>query len=132
MGIGRADFPLRRWLLWRRAVGVVVAYALVLQSLLFGLAAVGDLAGQGAPGFELCLNGAQDGAPSPTGVPGHHDDSHCVFCSVAHHCLGGPPQSAFHRLRIEIAAIWSPVDDWRPPTFDRHSNVQARGPPLGA
>jgi hypothetical protein len=133
MGIAQDDLHTRKRRLWRRAVSAVAAYALVLQSLIFGLAAVGDLAGQGALGFELCLNGSQDGAPSPAGAPGHHDDNHCVFCSVgAHHCLGSPPQSAFHRLRIEVAAIWSPVDNWRPQTFDQHSNVQARGPPLGA
>ncbi|HEY6258421.1 MAG TPA: DUF2946 domain-containing protein [Xanthobacteraceae bacterium] len=121
---------------WRRAVGVVAIYALIFQSLFFGLAAVpvavGALDDQGLPVFELCLNGSQDGPPSPADLPGHHDDNHCVFCSLnTHHCLGSPPPSAFDRLYLDVATAWLPAEDWRLPAFHEHSNAQARGPPLG-
>src|ERR1700730_4879359 len=89
--------------LWRRLTGVVVIYALVLQSLFFGLVAAPAsalAAGDGGfPAFELCQHGP-DGAPlAPADVPGHHGDAHCIFCFAGSpHYLGpGPLPSSLSR-----------------------------------
>jgi hypothetical protein len=136
MGIGVAKRGSAAGGLWRRLTCIAVAYVLVIQTIFIafvGAQSTASAADEGAPIFELCLNEPHDGPPSPVDVPGHQGYTHCVFCfASAFQSLAAPPQSAFHRLRIEIAAIWSPVDDWRPPTFDQRSKVQARGPPLGA
>jgi hypothetical protein len=125
--------------LWRRLTGIAVIYALVLQSLVFGLIAapVSALAAgdDGLPVFELCQHGP-DGAPlAPADMPGHHGDAHCIFCFAGtHHYLGqGPlPSSLSGQADLKSASLrWSP-DNRRVSLLSRYSIARPRGPPLSA
>src|SRR3984957_1746735 len=123
--------------LWRRVPGVVVIYALVLQSLFFGFAAAPTLAlasvDGGFPVFELCQHGP-DGAPiSPADLPGHHSDTHCIFCFAGtNHCLGQGPLPSFPSWHVELQAAdaWWPADNRRVFTLSKYSIARPRGPPL--
>jgi hypothetical protein len=124
--------------LWRRLTGMVVIYALVLQSLLFGLVAAPASAlasGDGFPAFELCQHGP-DGAPlAPADMPGHHGDAHCIFCFAGTpHLLGpGPqPSSLFGQTDLKSASLWWPADNRRVSILARYSIARPRGPPLSA
>jgi hypothetical protein len=135
MGIGRHHLRPGPWRLWRRAVGVVLIYALILQSVFLGFAGIAASAStdDGLPAFELCLNGHQDGPLSPAELPGHHGNTHCIFCFAGTHYAPGPPlPSSFQRVDLEIGNAWWPVDSWRLSDFYEYSRFQPRGPPLGA
>jgi hypothetical protein len=125
--------------LWRWLTGIVVIYALILQSLLYGLVAapVPALASSdgGFPAFELCQHGP-DGAPlAPADMPGHHGDAHCIFCfaGTAHYLGPGPlPSSQFGRADPKSASLWWPADNRRISILARYSIARPRGPPLSA
>jgi hypothetical protein len=123
---------------WRRLTGVVVIYALVLQSLFFGFVAgpTSALASvDGSPAFELCQH-RPDGAPvSPADLPGHHGDAHCIFCFAgANHFLGqgALPPSASQQVALKAATVWWPADNRRVSILSRYSIARPRGPPLSA
>jgi hypothetical protein len=135
MGIGWGHLGSGSRRLWRRTVGIVVIYAVVLQSVFLGFAGVPASAStDGAlPGFELCLNGHQDGPLSPADLPGHHGNTHCIFCFAGTHFASGPPPlTFFQRIDLEIGNAWWPLDNWRLSDFYEYSRFQPRGPPLGA
>ena len=125
--------------LWRRLTGIVVIYALVMQSLFFGLVAAPAFAlasgGDGFPAFELCQHGP-DGAPvAPADLPGHHGDAHCIFCFAGiHHYLGqGPvPSSLLGQADLKSASLRWPADNRRVSILSRYSIARPRGPPFSA
>jgi hypothetical protein len=125
--------------LWRRLTGVVVIYALVLQSLFFGIVAAPASAlasvDDGFPAFELCQHGP-DGAPVvPVDLPGHHGNTHCIFCfSGTQHYLGqGPlPLSHFGQVDLKFASSWWPTDNRRVSILSKYTIARPRGPPLSA
>jgi hypothetical protein len=122
----------RRW--WRRAIGVVVIYAVVLQTVFLGFAGVAASAStnEGWPAFELCLSGHQDAPLSPADLPGHHGNTHCIFCFAGTHFAPGPPASfSIQRVNLEIGNVRWPVADWRLSAFFEYSSAQPRGPPFG-
>jgi hypothetical protein len=135
MDIARSHFG-RGWArVWRRLVGVVVIYAVVLQSVFLGFAGIAASAStdEGLPAFELCLNGHQGGPLSPADLPGHHGNTHCIFCFTGtHHASGPPPPFSFQRINLELGNAWWTVDDWRLSDFYEYSRSQPRGPPLDA
>jgi hypothetical protein len=134
MGIDRGGLNPGWRRIWQRAIGVVVIYALVLQSVFLGLAGVAASvsADEGLPAFELCLNGNQDGPLSPAGLPGHHDNTHCILCFAETYCPPGLPPSSVERVNLEIEnALW-PVSSWHLSAFFEYSSAQPRGPPFGA
>jgi len=137
MGIDRLQSGSAQRRLWRRLTGIVVVYALILQSLFFGFAAAPTAAlasVDGFPAFELCLHGS-DGAPvSPTDLPGHHDDTHCIFCFIGTHYLAhGPlPLPVFRHVELKAAIAWWPADNRRASILSKYSIARPRGPPLSA
>jgi hypothetical protein len=132
MGIQRDRLSPGSACFWRRAVGAVLIYAVVIQSLFLGLAGVAASAstGDGLPAFELCLNGHQDSPLSPAAPPG---STHCIFCFAGTHFASGPPPLvSFQRINLEVGDAWWPLDNWRLPDFYEYSSAQPRGPPLDA
>jgi hypothetical protein len=123
----------------RRLTGAVVIYALVLQSLLFGFvaapAAAPSSVGDSLGAFELCLHNP-DGTPvSPADLPGHHGNTHCVFCfTAAHHGLGPVPLSLspFRQVDLKAGNAWWPADNRRVSILSKYSIARPRGPPLSA
>jgi hypothetical protein len=116
----------------------VVIYALVLQSLFFGFVAAPTNAlatVDGFPAFELCQHGP-DGAPvSPADLPGHHGDTHCIFCFAGtSHCLGPAPLPLAFGRQVDPQAetAWWPVDIRRVSVLSKYSIARPRGPPLSA
>jgi hypothetical protein len=125
--------------LWRRLTGIVVIYALILQSLLFGFAAAPAsalaFADDGLPAFELCQHGPQGAPVSPGDLPGHHGDTHCIFCFAgANNCLGQAPLplSPSWQVAVTAANAWWPLDDRRVFLPSRYSIARPRGPPPSA
>jgi hypothetical protein len=121
--------------LWRPLLGVVVAYAVAVQSLLIALGgfSLPAHASEGAPAIELCLHDA-DGAPLlPPGKADHSGCTHCVFCFAgSHHAVIGAPSAAYHRAYVEIVnAPWM-AHRQRLPRLPAYAIANPRGPPLGA
>jgi hypothetical protein len=125
--------------LWRRLTSIVAIYALVLQSLIFGFAAAPAAAlasvDGGSPAFELCVHGT-DGAPvSPADLPGHHGNTHCIFCFAGgnQYLAQGPlPLSPSWQIDLQAGnALW-PADHRRVSILARYSIARPRGPPLSA
>ena len=138
MGIARPQSSYIQRGLWRRLTGVVVIYALVLQSLFFGFVAAPTLAlasVDGFPAFELCQHGP-DGAPvSPADLPGHHGDTHCIFCFAGtNHYLGSAPLSLALGRQVDPQSetAWWPAYNRRVSILSKYSIARPRGPPLGA
>jgi hypothetical protein len=132
----QAGSPPRR--LWRRLAGIVVIYALVLQSLFFGFVAAPTLAlasVDGFPAFELCQHGP-DGAPvSPADLPGHHGDTHCIFCFAGTNHYLGPaplPLALGRQVDPQSETAWWPVNNRRVSVLSKYSIARPRGPPLSA
>ena len=118
--------------LWRRFTAGIAIYALILQGILVGLA--GPYSTMAAPGHELCLSGADDGAIAPGDQPSQHDGkTHCPLCVA-----GGPPIVAPTRAAIPGFAFtdagnaaWL-ADDQNEATSLRTSGYRSRAPPIVA
>jgi hypothetical protein len=99
---------------WRRAVGVIVAYALFLHTLLAGLNVAHALAAAD-PAFlwspSLCITGqsADDTIPGETDTPSSHV-VHCVLCAV------GPGLAGVGSTAVELPRIAGAV--FHPTIFD--------------
>jgi hypothetical protein len=122
----------------RGVIGIVVSYAVAIQSLLVGFAGILQPASadESFSAFELChgLNGAQSAPGAPNGVPGHVGGNHCIFCYAGSHLAAGapPPPRLYHRLDVEIRTV-----DWTSNTLrlsfsHNYSIAQPRGPPPSA
>ena len=92
--------------LWRPFLGVVVAYAIAIQSLLIVLGGFAPAAqiDSAVTGLELCHQDAQ----APVEVPAKNPDpgcAHCILCFAgAHHAVISTAPAVFHRVNV---AIWS-------------------------
>jgi hypothetical protein len=119
----------------RPLLGVVVAYAVAAQSLLFVLGgfSLPAQANEGAAAFELCLHDGQAAPELPAGNPAHSGCTHCIFCFAGSHpALIGAPPVVFQRVYAGIVeAPWAP-DKHALPHFPAHSIASPRGPPLRA
>lgn len=116
---------------WRPLVGVAVAYAVAVQSLLvalggFSLPAHAD---QTTAAFELCLH--DQAAPAlPAGNPGKSGCTHCIFCFAgSHHALVGSPPVLFHRLVLAFIEPQWAGDVHALPRASAYSIASPRGPP---
>jgi hypothetical protein len=128
-GVFRLGVKSERFL--RPLIGVVVAYAVAVQSLLI---AVGGFslpthASEGAPTIELCLHGA-DGAPLlPAGNPDHSACTHCIFCFAGlHHAVIKASPAVFHRVAVTIVVPLTADTHGLPPS-PPYSIGSPRGPP---
>jgi hypothetical protein len=118
----------------RALIGVIVAYAVAAQGLLFAIGAIAPVAQthDGAPGFELCLHDSQDApAQFPASNPDASGCTHCLFCFAgAHQVLVGAAPAAFHRVDTSaVETLWLPERS-RQPLTPAHSIANPRDPPL--
>jgi len=118
--------------LWRPFLGVVVAYAIAIQSLLTVLGGFAPAAqiDSAVIGLELCHQDAQ----APVEVPAKNPDpgcAHCILCFAgAHHAVISTASAVFHRVNVAIMVV-----SWLGETFDlrwltRYAIASPRGPPL--
>ena len=121
--------------LWRPLIGVTVAYAVAMQTLLvvlagFTLAAQAD---PGAPVFALCHYVTEDVPASPSGNPAEQGCSHCIFCFAgAHHAVIPSPPVLFQRVNIEIVDALPSAGSRIISLRSAYSIASPRGPPLPA
>jgi hypothetical protein len=117
--------------LGRRLIGCIVAYALVVQGVLFALsgARIDAAALVGAPQIvELCLH---NGASSDESDGQVGDKAHCSFClAAAQQSLTSPVpgQAVFVR---QVSLMRWPHFHLRVAPFTKDISHQPRGPPLG-
>src|SRR5580693_1281577 len=120
--------------LWRPFLGVVVAYAIAIQSLLIVLGGFAPAAqiDSAVTGLELCHQDAQ----APVEVPAKNPDpgcAHCIFCFAgAHHAVISTAPAVFHRVNFAMVLVpWlGDLSSLTRPT--RHTIASPRGPPLSA
>ena len=117
---------------WRRLVGWLAAYLLVLH-VAFAGAATGHFfaqANDAAYGAAFCLNGA-DGSSSPADVPAHssHGKVHCVLCAGGG-SLALSSADVFAAPQLTLASALIPASEQAPRQSRRHSPHQSRAPPL--
>jgi hypothetical protein len=132
-GIFKRDATSGRLL--RALIGIVVAYAVAAQSLLFALGgfSLAAHAAQSAPSLELCLHDSQGEPELPTSNPEHTGCTHCIFCFAgSHHAAIGAPPLVCHRVYVEGVQAPSVGVDERLPHLPAYSIANPRGPPLGA
>jgi hypothetical protein len=118
--------------LWRRLVSWVAVYALVLQSILVGMAGVRAAAApDGIAGFELCQH-SPDGGGTDTGIPGPHSLDHCKFCLSIAHAVAPAPR-ALPRVTFRVVlTLAQPAHDSDIPAPPALFYEPPRGPPIAA
>ena len=120
--------------LWRPFLGVVVAYAIAIQSLLIVLGGFAPAAqiDTAVTGLELCHQDAQ----APVEVPAKNPDpgcAHCIFCFAgAQHAVISTASTVFHRVNVAMVVV-----AWLGGTpglkrLTRYTIASPRGPPLSA
>jgi hypothetical protein len=117
---------------WRPLLGLLVAYAVAIQSL---LVAIGGIA-PSAPGlttFELCSHDGQGGSELPTSYPSHHSGwAHCILCVAgSDHAVTGAPPAVYHRAFVTGVDVLLVSINERLPHLLAHTIANPRGPPLG-
>ena len=120
--------------LWRPFLGVVVAYAIAIQSLLLVLGGFASAAqiDSAVTGLELCHQDAQ----APVEVPAKNSDqvcAHCIFCFAgAHHAVISTARAAFHRVKVAMVVVSWLGDRSGLTRQTRYTIASPRGPPLSA
>ena len=123
---------IRRKNVWRRLVSWVAVYALVLQSILVGMAAFPAAAApDGVAAFEICQHGV-DGAD--TGIPAQHplDQTHCKFCLSIAHAVAPAPRPLPRVTFDVVIALALPAADSDIPLPPELFYEHPRGPPYAA
>jgi hypothetical protein len=123
-----------KWSL-RPLIGVVIAYAVALQSLLIALGgfALPTHASEGAPAVELCLHENQGTSELPADNPDHSVCTHCIFCFAGSHpAVTKASPAVFHRVAVTITVVSLTADTRGLPSSPPYSIANPRGPPLGA
>src|ERR1700722_13081770 len=133
-GPNQASSKLR--LFWRRLVGAVAIYALVMQPLLLTVA--GTQLAQASVLDEvtfaqLCLHNA-DGSPvAPTDQQKHPTHHHCLQCfSGAFHLLDAPQPVTVASAAREFRTLRQSGRSFRLSSSPQYSIARPRGPPLSA
>lgn len=118
---------------WRPLIGVVVAYAVAVQSLLIalgGFALAAAPTNDASPAFELCLHDGGAAPALPAGAPTHAPCTHCIFCFAgANHAVIGSPPALIHRAHFEVIEISWTLSEYHPPRVADHLIASPRGPP---
>ena len=122
---------------WRRALALVAAYALVLQTLLLGLAGATQAAraADGAAGSIICLTHEGLATPAPTNLPDAHIDcgGHCILCAGGLHAVALAPSGAsLGPVRATGQVLRWDRPDWLVSAPFDNPVAQPRGPPLAA
>lgn len=91
---------------WRRLVGWVAVYALVLQGIVAGLASARLAAADVPPGHELCLHDSDQSGIASDELPEKQDrKQHCPLCLAGAHQVVAP-------ARVSVPGfVFSPADD---------------------
>lgn len=122
---------------WRPALALVAAYALVLQTLLLGMAGAAQAARavDGTADSIICLTHDGLATPAPSNVPDAHTGcgEHCVLCAGGLHAVGLPPLGAsLGRVIATGEAVRWHRPDWLAPAPSVDPVAHPRGPPLAA
>jgi hypothetical protein len=115
---------------WRRLMGWLAAYLVVLNVSFAGASTGHYFAQANDAAAAFCLNGA-DGSSSPADVPTHssHGKVHCMLCAGGG-SLALSSASVFAAPRLKLVSAFIPASDWTPGQSRRHSPHQSRAPPL--
>jgi hypothetical protein len=123
----------------RQLTSCVIAFALIVQSVLLGLSggsfALADRSDDGLAGFELCLHNADGSVPSSTDTPSGYPDSgvHCKYCALAGLQLFAAPDLSLLPFTIsDFSTLVWPAADWRDEISAEYPSQRPRGPPLAA
>lgn len=129
---GRFEHGKKSRRLWRPLIGIVVAYAVAVQSLLIALGgfALAAPANDTLSAFELCLHDRGAAPALPAGAPTHAPCTHCIFCFArVNHAVIGSPLALIHRAHFGIVEISWTLGEHLPPRVADHSIASPRGPP---
>jgi hypothetical protein len=123
----------------RQLTSCVIAFALIIQSVLLGLPgsslALADQSDGGLAGLELCLHNADGAVPSstdtPSGYPGNY--GHCKYCALAGLRFFASPDPLLLPFAISDSSklVW-PAVYRRDEISAEHPSQPPRGPPLAA
>lgn len=119
---------------WRPLIGIAVAYAVAVQSLLIALGGFAEpaQADQSAAAFELCLHD-QTAPGLPAGNPVKSGCTHCIFCFAgAHHALIAPAAVLVQRTQAAIVESSWAINRRALPRLAAYSIARPRGPPPSA
>jgi hypothetical protein len=120
---------------WRGVIGIIVSYAVALQTLFIGFAGSAQAADKGLSAFELChgLNGVQNTSDSPSGQLGHVVGNHCIFCYAGSNlAVDTSPPRLCHLLNVQVQTVRWPFYIRHLSSSDNYSIAQPRGPPPSA
>jgi hypothetical protein len=124
---------IRQGPIWRQLLSCALAYALIVQGILFALGGAqltGAASAEASSTVEICLHDPADA----TGLPNGHADGrvHCPFCLAgAHHAIAVPWGSPEPIIRAITATVLRP-GEVHAASFVRIRSHPPRGPPLGA
>ena len=120
---------------WRSLLGIAVAYAVAIQSLMIAVAGFSLPAGvgQNGPAFELCVHDASGAPTLPASKPDSSGCPHCIFCFAgAHHAMAGTAPVFFGRVEpAEVIVPWL-GNERSVALIVRHTIANPRGPPVVA
>jgi hypothetical protein len=128
------QLSLKRHVLWRCAVSLVVAYALVITALLSSVLQA-EWAAQVAAGLvgEHCITDARAAGTDPAAPPGQPNDSfHCGLCNLAAGPAVLPLEPAVEFIALLPASAPAIGSDQNLPLWRGHPGKLPRGPPHGA
>jgi hypothetical protein len=125
-----------RWLsLARAVVGVIVAYAIAINTFAAAISGLHIAAGGNEPGqaFELCIHDAQGGPVSPGEPADRSCVQHCLIYSAnLNLAFVVPDGSAGRTVVFETLLVSRLADDSPLPKASRYAMPRPRGPPPSA
>jgi hypothetical protein len=119
----------------RGGIALAVAYAFVIQAMLFGSAGARfATTDHGVAGFELCLTGSADGASLPGGPAAPDHQNHCIFCFAGAHHLAAGNTGLSHAAYVDRSgdAALATATDIGPHDALAYAIARSRGPPISA
>lgn len=94
---------------WRTAVGLIAAYALVLQALLaYSIAAQAAATGEVSGAFFVICKTDSGGTTAEGGAAPAKPSTHCPICTLAHDTAGPVPAVAELPLPYAVSAATTP------------------------
>ena len=94
---------------WRAAVGLIAAYALVLQALLaYSIAAQAAATGDVSGAFFVICKNDSNGMTAEGGAAPAKPSTHCPICTLSHGVTGPVPDVAELPLPYAVPAVATP------------------------